>query len=225
MNNRRAVKFIALAALTLLVAMAAVGCRKEPEMVYTPHDEVSLVEGDLLDVKLSNVPEGHDASEFKWTGDFEGDPLTGTVAITKSGKGSIAATLTTRDYYYREVFPYVLYPTPEVFSLDRTELEFVMDLQGMDGLPASYGATLNVNTDVETAGTGMKISWTSSDPEIVNVGTTQGLAASERENTIVQPLARMADTAVNLLLDEGEPSSGANICLPVRYQSGGTTKD
>lgn len=189
MNNRRTVKFIALAALTLLVAMAAVGCRKEPEMVYTPHDEVSLVEGDLLDVKLSNVPEGHDASEFKWTGDFEGDPLTGTVAITKSGKGSIAATLTTRDYYYREVFPYVLYPTPEVFSLDRTELEFVMDLQGMDGLPASYGAKLNVNTDVETAGTGMKISWTSSDPEIVNVGTTQGLAASERENTIVQPLA------------------------------------
>ena len=44
-------------------------------------------------------------------------------------------------------------------------------------------------------------------------------------STIVQPLAQMADTAVNLLLDEGEPSAGANIRLAVRYQSGGTTKD
>ena len=44
-------------------------------------------------------------------------------------------------------------------------------------------------------------------------------------STIVQPLAQMADAAVNLLLDEGEPSAGANIRLPVRYQSGGTTKE
>ena len=44
-------------------------------------------------------------------------------------------------------------------------------------------------------------------------------------STIVQPLTQMVETAVNLLLDEGELSAGANICLPVRYQSGGTTNE
>lgn len=44
-------------------------------------------------------------------------------------------------------------------------------------------------------------------------------------STIVQPLAQMAETAVNLLLDKGDLSAGANICLPVEYRPGGTTKD
>ena len=43
-------------------------------------------------------------------------------------------------------------------------------------------------------------------------------------STIVQPLSQMAETAVRLL-DDGDLSAGASICLPVRYQSGGTTKD
>lgn len=187
MKNRRTIKRAALMALALLVVLTLTGCGKEPEMVYTPHDEVKISEGDSIDVTLSNLPEGHEASEFSWTGDFDGDPLTGSVKITKSGKGSVAATLTTRDYFYREVFPYILYPTPEVFRLDQTEIEFVMDLQGMDGLPASYGAELRVDTDVETAGTGMNIEWSSSDPEVMNVGTRTGLTASEKKSMVIAP--------------------------------------
>ena len=187
MKNRRTIKRAALMALALLVVLTLTGCGKEPEMVYTPHDEVKISEGDSIDVTLSNLPEGHEASEFSWTGDFDGDPLTGSVKITKSGKGSVAATLTTQDYFYREVFPYILYPTPEVFRLDQTEIEFVMDLQGMDGLPASYGAELRVDTDVETAGTGMNIEWSSSDPEVMNVGTRTGLTASEKKSMVIAP--------------------------------------
>jgi LacI family transcriptional regulator len=44
-------------------------------------------------------------------------------------------------------------------------------------------------------------------------------------STIEQPIAQMAETAVNLLLNPDENTAGANICLPVRYVSGGTTKD
>jgi P-type E1-E2 ATPase len=43
-------------------------------------------------------------------------------------------------------------------------------------------------------------------------------------STIVQPIAQMAETAVRLLLDV-EASAPRNICLPVRYAPGGTTKD
>lgn len=44
-------------------------------------------------------------------------------------------------------------------------------------------------------------------------------------STIEQPIAQMAETAVNLLLNPDENTAGANICLPVRYVPGGTTKD
>ena len=44
-------------------------------------------------------------------------------------------------------------------------------------------------------------------------------------STIVQPIAQMAETAVRLLLNDGEASAPRNICLPVRYAPGGTTKD
>lgn len=44
-------------------------------------------------------------------------------------------------------------------------------------------------------------------------------------STIVQPIAQMAETAVRLLLNGGEASAPRNICLPVRYAPGGTTKD
>ena len=44
-------------------------------------------------------------------------------------------------------------------------------------------------------------------------------------STIEQPIAQMAETAVNLLLNPDENTAGANICLPVRYVSGGTTKE
>ena len=189
MRKRWRIHGFPLTVLFLLMSLLFYGCSREPESVYTPHDQADLVEGDVLDVTLSNVPEGHNASEFRWTGDFEGDPLTGSVAITKPGKGSIDATLTTRDYYYREVFPYILYPTPQVFELSPASLEFVMDLQGMDGRRASQGAQLRVITDTKTAGTGMKISWTSSDPEVVSVGGGQGLTASEKQSMDIHPLA------------------------------------
>lgn len=44
-------------------------------------------------------------------------------------------------------------------------------------------------------------------------------------STIVQPIAQMAEAAVDTLLDETMLSSGANICLPVTYAPGGTTRD
>lgn len=44
-------------------------------------------------------------------------------------------------------------------------------------------------------------------------------------STIEQPLAMMAETAVTVLLNPTETTLGANICLPVRYVPGGTTKD
>ena len=44
-------------------------------------------------------------------------------------------------------------------------------------------------------------------------------------STIVQPIPQMAETAVNLILRAGESSSPVNICLPVQFASGGTTKE
>ena len=44
-------------------------------------------------------------------------------------------------------------------------------------------------------------------------------------STIIQPVDQMAQTAVDLLLDDDRSSLPALICLPVRYQPGGTTRD
>lgn len=44
-------------------------------------------------------------------------------------------------------------------------------------------------------------------------------------STIEQPIAQMSETAVNILLDYQGASEGVNICLPVKYIPGGTTKD
>lgn len=44
-------------------------------------------------------------------------------------------------------------------------------------------------------------------------------------STIVQPMERMAETSVSLLLDQGEAQSASLICLPVTYAPGGTTKE
>ena len=42
-------------------------------------------------------------------------------------------------------------------------------------------------------------------------------------STIVQPIPLMAETAVNLILRDGESSAPVNICLPVHFAFGGTT--
>lgn len=44
-------------------------------------------------------------------------------------------------------------------------------------------------------------------------------------STIVQPIRRMAETAVELLLGGGIASAPSIVCLPVHYAPGGTTKD
>ena len=44
-------------------------------------------------------------------------------------------------------------------------------------------------------------------------------------SSIAQPVGRMAETAVNILLDDERRNSGENICLPVQYISGPTTRD
>lgn len=43
-------------------------------------------------------------------------------------------------------------------------------------------------------------------------------------STIKQPISKMADTAINLLLDVDKNGSPALVCLPVEYCYGGTTK-
>lgn len=43
-------------------------------------------------------------------------------------------------------------------------------------------------------------------------------------STIEQPIEQMAETVVSLLLNQNGASVGANVCLPVNYIFGGTTK-
>lgn len=65
-------------------------------------------------------------------------------------------------------------------------------------------------------------------PEDVQIIGFDGLAdyATGRYpcSTIVQPIAQMAETAVGLLLSGDNMPSPANVCLPVRYEWGGTTR-
>ena len=44
-------------------------------------------------------------------------------------------------------------------------------------------------------------------------------------STIVQPVQKMAETCVDLLLDQNRSNMPALICLPVSYAAGGTTKE
>ena len=44
-------------------------------------------------------------------------------------------------------------------------------------------------------------------------------------STIVQPIPQMAETAVNLILNAENIPVQANICLPVHYRPGGTTRE
>ena len=44
-------------------------------------------------------------------------------------------------------------------------------------------------------------------------------------STIIQPVQRIAETCVNLLLEPDRSKTPALICLPVRYASGGTTRE
>ena len=44
-------------------------------------------------------------------------------------------------------------------------------------------------------------------------------------STIIQPVDQMAQTAVDLLLEDDRSALPSLICLPVRYQAGGTTRD
>ncbi len=66
-------------------------------------------------------------------------------------------------------------------------------------------------------------------PEQVQVIGYDGIKDNYSESyvcsTIEQPIAQMAETAVSVLLDDPGKSEGMNICLPVRYVSGGTTRE
>ena len=65
-------------------------------------------------------------------------------------------------------------------------------------------------------------------PEDVQIIGYDGLAdyatGTYSCSTIVQPITRMAETAVDLLLNPEELETAANVCLPVEYAFGGTTK-
>ncbi len=44
-------------------------------------------------------------------------------------------------------------------------------------------------------------------------------------STIVQPVEAIAETCVNLLLSDNRSQTPSLVCLPVKYEAGGTTKD
>ena len=44
-------------------------------------------------------------------------------------------------------------------------------------------------------------------------------------STIVQPITRLAETSVDLLLQEDRSSLPSLVCLPVQYAPGGTTRE
>lgn len=66
-------------------------------------------------------------------------------------------------------------------------------------------------------------------PEDVQIigydGTRQFFTEEYFCSTIVQPVKQMAETAVNILLNNGQSGAPALICLPVSYAPGGTTRD
>ncbi len=64
------------------------------------------------------------------------------------------------------------------------------------------------------------------DVQIIGYDGVVNYATGEYDcSTIVQPVARMARTAVELLLGDGPHAMETDICLPVSYASCGTTKD
>lgn len=66
-------------------------------------------------------------------------------------------------------------------------------------------------------------------PEEVQMIGFDGIRKFDTEDlfcsTIVQPIPQMAQTAVDLLFSDDRSSLPALVCLPVRYQPGGTTRD
>ncbi len=66
-------------------------------------------------------------------------------------------------------------------------------------------------------------------PEDVQIigydGTRQFFTDEYYCSTIVQPVKQMAETAVNILLNEERSGAPALICLPVSYAAGGTTRE
>lgn len=64
------------------------------------------------------------------------------------------------------------------------------------------------------------------DVQIIGYDGLQDYAAVRYPcSTIVQPISQMAETAVNLLFNRGGIPAPANVCLPVVYAAGGTTRD
>ena len=66
-------------------------------------------------------------------------------------------------------------------------------------------------------------------PEQVQIigydGIPDRMTGSVSCSTIEQPIAHMAEASVDLILNFNNTSVGANICLPVKYVPGGTTRD
>ena len=66
-------------------------------------------------------------------------------------------------------------------------------------------------------------------PEDVQIIGFDGIRRFGRESlycsTIVQPVAKIAETSVDLLLTKDRSNIPALVCLPVSYAPGGTTKE
>ncbi len=162
-----------LAACPLLSACGG----KEPQTVYHD-DEVALEAGATYTAQLTDVPDGHSASEYTWsaTGSVAVD-ASGLVTAKEQGIGYAYAELTADGATYMERFRFLVHAARAAFRLDSEELTLTLDALGMaDG--GSRGATLTLETDA-AVGYGEKIDWASSDPAVVTVSPLgKGISAT-----------------------------------------------
>ena len=105
--------------------------------------------------------------------------------------------------------------------------EFLAD--GMDGGRLAYDGIFCVNDALAIRIRGFLEELGLRVPEDVQLIGFDGLRHFVTEDywcsTIVQPVARLAETAVDLLLQEDRSNLPSLVCLPVTYASGGTTRE
>ena len=199
-NGTRGRTALLIPVFAALLALAA--CGKE-ETVFTHHEGMAEIsEGKSFIVALSAVPEGHTASEYTWTEGNYGDPIEvgpdGSVSPKKPGQGVIAGTLKVGKTTYREVFDFMMHPARTAFGLDRQELSFVLDTQGMNSFRVPKSEVLRLSAEPEIL-FGENTEWTASDPDVVSLGHDgkSGLAA-QSVCSVVPKAAGTSDVTVTL---------------------------
>ena len=192
----------ALLTAALFACLLLTACGKE-EYVFTGHeDRAEISEGGSFTVRLTNVPEGHSASEYGWTEGSNGDPIEvgadGSVSPRNAGQGVIVGTLKVGKTVYRETFEFLMHPARTAFALDREELSFVLDTQGMNSFAGPRSEVLHLTAEPKIL-FGEQAEWTASDPDVIDLGNggKSGLAA-ESVRSVLPKAAGTSDVTVTL---------------------------